>query len=185
MAARILPTPEQLRKLLRYEPDTGKLFWLPRPQEMFTAGNTSAAANCAAWNKRQAGAEAFISDSHGYRSGGIFGVKMLAHRVIWAIFYGEWPDFEVDHVNLIRSDNRIANLRRASSSENKHNTRMQANNTSGYKGVTWHRQRGKWAAQIFFEGRHKSLGLYESADAAHAAYCAAAEKYHGDFARTS
>lgn len=185
MAAKPLPSPEVLRQLLRYEPETGKLFWRERGPEWFNAGNTSAEANCAAWNRRQAGKEALISYSHGYRSGGILGRAFLAHRVIWAIVHGEWPVEQVDHINLDRSDNRISNLRAATSSENKCNTKAKSTNTSGFKGVCWHKQRSRWHAQIAVAGKHKSLGLYGTAEEAHAAYCKAASEIHGSFARVA
>lgn len=185
MAKRILPTPEQLRELLRYEPETGKLYWKPRPVEMFSAGNTSAEANCKAWNTRYAGKEAFTSIStHGYRQGSVFDRMYQAHRVIWAVHYGEWPNGEVDHIDTDRLNNRIANLREATHSENKRNQGIRKSNTSGYKGVSWNSGAKSFCAQIYLEGKRIFLGYHATAEAAHAAYCEAAKKYHGEFART-
>jgi hypothetical protein len=84
---------------------------------------------------------------------------------------GRWPADEVDHINLIRSDNRWSNLREATSAENQ------------IKGIS--KARGKWRAQIEIDGRGIYLGTFSSPKKAHAAYCHAAAKYHGRFARAS
>lgn len=178
MAKRILPTPEQLRQLLRYEPETGKLFWKKRPLSMFTSNR---AGN--AWNSRFAGKEA-LSSAHntGYFCGGILGKVFLAHRVAWAVYYGEWPREEIDHINGDRKDNRISNLREASRLENSRNAARRSDNSSGLKGVGVHK--GQWRARMRIDGKSRHLGYFPTPEAAHAAYCEAAKKYHGEFART-
>ena len=90
----------------------------------------------------------------------------------------------VDHVNGNGLDNRRANLREATSSESAMNRRRFKNNTSGFKGVSWHAATGKWRAMINVYGKRYSMGLYETKEDAHAAYCGAAEALHGEFART-
>lgn len=102
----------------------------------------------------------------------------------WAIHHGEWPDGEIDHINMKRDDNRIANLRLATSSDNRMNSGRQENNTSGMKGVYWKKARGKWMSQIQVASKQIFLGRYATKAEAHAAYCEAAKKYHGEFART-
>lgn len=186
MADKALPSPELLRQLLRYEPETGNLFWLPRQTEMFSPGNTSSQANCAAWNSKYAHREAFKRrDRYGYLWGYLFKGAYRAHRVAWAIFNGAWPEQNIDHVNLDKSDNRIANLRTATASDNMRNRVAPATNSSGYKGVHLHKQSGRWRARIRSGGEnHIHLGMFDTKEAAHAAYCQAAEKYHQDFART-
>lgn len=100
-------TPDLLRTLLRYDPDTGRLFWLERsadidPRRPFRIR----------FNDHTSGNEAFTSDDgNGYRQGKVLGKKMRGHRVAWAIFYGKWPEGDLRHRNGVRSDNRIANLR--------------------------------------------------------------------------
>lgn len=184
MAKRILPTPERLRELLRYDPDTGKLYWRPRPAEMFSAGNTSAEANCKSWNTKWAGEEAFSAvTDNGYRFGAVNYRNCFAHRVAWAIYHGEWPKNGIDHINGCKTDNRIENLREANKSENSINTGIRVDNTSGHKGVSWRKDRRKWRARISFDGSERHLGSFDSYDDAVAAYDAAAKKHHGEFAR--
>lgn len=178
MAKSRLPSPETLRQLLRYEPETGKLFWLPRPCEMFA---TSRAFGL--WNTRFAGQEAFTAvNNNGYRHGKVFGIGLLASRVIWAMQTGAWPVALVDHRDTDRSNNRWGNLRAATYSENGKNQRRSKVN-KGFKGVDWDRRAKKWRAQICTDRRKKFLGYHESPEAAHAAYCAAAIALHGEFAR--
>ena len=74
------PTPEQCRALLRYEPETGRLFWLPRPESMFTAG-----WHQRSWNTRYAGQEAFTATLDGYKKGAMFDRVLYAHHVAWAV----------------------------------------------------------------------------------------------------
>lgn len=178
MAKTDLPTPEELRKLLRYEPDTGKLFWRARSVALFSStGRRSANHACALWNSRFAGKEAFTADDGGgYKSGGIFCRLHRAHRVIWALHHDEWPTHEIDHINGVKDDNRIVNLRDVSHIENSRNTRRSSNNTSGHMGVGWNKARGKWEARIKV-GRQIYLGLFDVFEDAVAARKAAEIKY--------
>jgi hypothetical protein len=94
------------------------------------------------------------------------------------------PGLEVDHVDGDGLNNRRCNLRPATSSQNKHNRGKGRNNTSGFKGVWWHKQHGRWAADIWLHSKKRFLGLFDTAELAHAAYCKAAAELHGEFART-
>lgn len=162
MAKKPLPPVGVLRQLLRYEQDTGKLFWLPRPLEMFESGKFTARHNWLVWNSRFAGTEAFTSINKGYRVGAIYRQNVCAHRVAWALVTGAWPTDQIDHINHDRTDNRWANLRVATPVENSRNQSMMASNTSGVCGVSWHRGAGKWRAQIDVAGKQKHLGLFDS-----------------------
>jgi len=102
------------------------------------------------------------------------------HRLVM----GEPEGFEVDHKYGIRLDNRKAHLRLATRSDNNHNAKVRRDNTSGRKGVSWHKKVKKWFAQIMYMGKQKHLGYFSDPDAAYEAYCQAALKYHGEFART-
>lgn len=91
----------------------------------------------------------------------------------------------VDHVNGNILDNRKANLRVCGWRENGWNSSIRSHNRSGFKGVIWEPRRNKWQAYINIDGKQKYLGLYQRAEAAHAAYCTAAAEYFGEFARGS
>jgi len=181
-----LPSPDLLRKILRYEPDTGKLFWLPRPVEMFRDGYHSADHMCRSWNSKLAGKEAFtIVTPAGYRKGTIFDTKILAHRVIWAMQVGAWPKREIDHIDGVPSNNVWGNLREATRAENQMNTGLYPNNTSGFRGVYWNKRKGKWSAEIKANTVRTFLGYFDNISDAGAAYVAARAVLHGEFARLS
>jgi len=162
MTAKDLPTIDCLRKRLRYEPETGKLFWrdcedMPRR-----------------WIGRWALQEAFTAkDKSGYKIGAVSYKTLKAHRVAWAIHYGEWPSDHIDHINGITDDNRIVNLRVVTNQENMRNKSMRLSNTSGFTGVYWHKPNGRWQARINVNGRGKSLGLFDTIEEAAAARVAA------------
>ena len=103
-------------------------------------------------------------------------IKYL-HRMIMDCPRG----FEVDHKNGDTLDNRKCNLRICKPCENRKNAIHHKNNTSGYKGVSIHKQTGKWIAQISHDRKHISLGLYDSKENAYKAYCAGSRKYHGEY----
>ena len=105
------------------------------------------------------------------------------HRLAWLYVYGSFPDGYLDHINGDRHDNRIANLRPATRSQNHGNSRRPRNNTSGFKGVI--KFRTKWLAQITKNNRNIYLGTFNTPEAAHAAYCEAAQKLFGEFARAA
>lgn len=145
-----------LRKLLRADPATGKLFWLERPRCFFNDDMT-----CTRWNTRHAGQEAFTSvNNHGYIQGGILNQKYSGHHVIWALCHGRWPRHQIDHINGVRTDNRIKNLRDVPQSQNVKNSRLSSNNTSGICGVRWDGARSKWFAYGRADGPIKNLGRY-------------------------
>ena len=123
--------------------------------------------------------------NRGYARGNIYingGQKCIKlHRLIMSA-----PDgMEVDHINLDKLDNRRCNLRLATAAQNQRNRPAYSTNTSGYKGVMWHKGANKWRARIVCGGKKHSLGLYESKELAYEAYCNAAKQMHGEFARVS
>ena len=167
-------THQRLLELLIYDPDTGVFTWLRRPgSDRLT--NT--------WNSRYAGAVAgWLRE--GYRHIRLDGGSYLAHRLAWLWVHGSWPAALIDHINGDRADNRIANLREATQSQNVQNSRKRRNNTSGYKGVTWHEPLRKWRARISVPSKQIFLGYFTCPDEASRAYEAAARTYHGEFANT-
>lgn len=176
-----------LRKLLRYDPESGKLYWLPRPLQMFAnEGHGGPSRICLSWNAKWAGKEAFTAKTdEGYCTGRILRKTYRAHRVAWALMHGCWPPEQIDHINGDKSDNRASNLREATNAENQRNRGPQANNTSGFKGVTYYRKGGRWQAQIKVDGRVNHIGYFDTPEAAYAAYCAANRERHGEFGRVA
>ena len=178
MAKEDLPTPKEIRKLLRYEPDTGKLYWLERTPDLFEDGKQSAETACRRWNTRYASKEALATlHGGGYRQGSIFGKAYLAHRVVWVMVHNEWPADQIDHINGVKNDNRIENLRVVTNGENSRNLPKRADNTSGHMGVRWHKKALKWTAQITVNSQQVHLGVFTKKDDAIAARKAAEANY--------
>jgi hypothetical protein len=96
---------------------------------------------------------------------------------------GEWPSFEIDHKDCIRANNAPENLRRADRGQNMANMRMHRDNASGFKGVHLHKPTGKYRARICHNRKTIDLGLYDTPEAAHAAYLAKSLEINGEFAR--
>lgn len=131
------------------------------------------------------GAPAGARHAMGYLYLSLSGERKLGHRVAWLLTHGEWPEAMIDHVNGDPSDNRLCNLRAATSRENQRNKRCYKNNTSGIKGVSWDRSAGKWIARLKVPERYLHLGYFSEKGAAAAAYAEAANKHYGDFARVA
>ena len=167
-----LPPTEVLRAMFRYEPETGRLYWLPRPDDH-------------RWNRVFADRQAGGVDGKGYIRVRTDGNNWNAHRVIWKLVYDAEPEF-VDHISGDRSDNRLANLRSVGKAENSRNTRLGRNNTSGHNGVHWVMREQKWRACIYVDGRKLSLGDFaEKQDAVAARRAADIEYgYHPNHGRT-
>jgi hypothetical protein len=167
--------PSSLHAILDYNPDTGKMYWRVRPESMFKSLRSARM-----WNTRYSGREtAPAPGGWGYKILSIFSVKHRVHRVAWAMYYGEWPEFEIDHINRNPDDNRISNLRAATSLQNSRNKGEYVNNKSGYRGVTWHKSSNKWMAQIKFNRKNIHLGLFSCPKKAGDAYIKAAKEYYG------
>lgn len=177
---------EQLRLLVRLDADSGRLYWLPRDVSLF-AGCKHPTQSCNTWNSRFAGKEAFAhSTGNGYLHGCLFGVKVLAHRVVWALHHGEWPAATVDHIDGSRTNNRPVNLRDVRHQENCRNQPRSRANTSGVTGVSFDKGRGEYEAYIHIEGRKHSLGRHSTHEAAAAARAAASKDagYHQNHGRS-
>ena len=109
----------------------------------------------------------------------------LIHRVMWYLKTGKWPKHNIDHRDGDPANNKWKNLRKASNSQNQMNKKKPANNTSGYKGVCWHKHGSRWCAMIEKNGKQVWLGAHATPKLAHAAYVAAANKQFGEFARAA
>lgn len=179
MAYTELATPDLLRQLLRYEPETGKLFWKERTADIFHCTVQTREWSCRRWNSQHAGKAAFTADSGvGYRAGHIFGKRYYAHRVAWAITHRTWPEGEIDHIDGNRSNNALSNLRAVSPADNRKNQKRRTDNVSGATGVYWSAKELKWRAQIKVGRIMRSLGCFGQLSDAIAAR-KAAEVLHG------
>jgi hypothetical protein len=110
---------------------------------------------------------------------------LLAHRIAWALAYGDWPNGHVDHVNGVRTDNRLCNLRDCERASNNANSKLRKDSSSGFKGVSFSKKMNKWYGQIRANGRLYYLGSYHTPEEAHAAYVNAAKLHFGEFARAA
>lgn len=154
-------TQAQLHGLLSYDPNSGVFTWLKSTSYRVKVGDTAGSKN-----------------SNGYLLIQIDSKRYLAHRLAWLYVYGVWPKDEIDHINGARTDNRLCNLREATSSENNQNYCMRTDNTSGYVGVGWHKRDRKWQAQIQHNKKKISLGTYDTPEEAHAVYVKAKRELH-------
>lgn len=178
MAKQTLPSPEVIRQLLRYDPETGALFWRERPVDFFAHGQRPAEYSCRAWNRKMAGKRADTSNAKmGYIQTSVFGQNLLGHRIIWAIMTGSWPTHQIDHINGKRDDNRWCNLRAVENSENCKNKRRLNANTSGVTGVYYDASRDRWCARINGHSNVKFLGRFIHKEDAVRARKAAEKKY--------
>lgn len=169
---------EKLHDLLECDPETGILIWRARTED-----GDKLVAN---WNQRYAGRPALVTPtSSGYLRGGIMGRGYMAHRVIWAMAYGRWPTHEIDHINGVKTDNRLCNLREATPFQNQCNKGPQRNNKSGLKGVSRGPRSSAWKAFIKINRKSIYLGSFRTPEAAHQAYTEAAKRLHGDFSRSA
>lgn len=149
-------TQDYFFKLLDVDFENGTLVWKPRDQSMF---KSSRAKN--AWNSKNANKPALNVDHIcGYKCGFIERTPYLAHRVIWFMKNGDWP-IELDHINGLRSDNRLSNLRSVSHKINLKNQRLRKTNTSGHNGVYWFARDQKWMVLIKVDGVSKFGGYFD------------------------
>lgn len=167
MAAKPLPSPELLRQLLQYEAETGRMFWLPRDDKHFYQRPDGKYSVSKSWNTKFAGKEAFTSISAiGYKVANIFNRAMYAHRVIWALHYGSYPQHQIDHINGDILDNRISNLRDVPQRQNMQNCSVSRANKSGVTGVRWNKAASKWHSYIWVNYECLSLGYFSDFDIA-------------------
>lgn len=162
-----------LRSILIYDMETGIFNWRHRsdmPKE---------------WNTKYAGKIAGTDDRHGYSQICINYKLYRAHRLAWIWVTGDWPTQDIDHIDMNGFNNSFGNLRHATRSQNNCNTTKRTTNTSGFKGVTFDKNENKWVAQISINKKHKMLGRFATRELAHAAYCVASTKLHGEFGRHS
>ena len=143
---------ERVRELFNYDEHTGHFTWKVRTTNSINAGDR------AGWIRPD-----------GYIGMRFDGRYFQAHRLAWLYIKGELPLGQIDHINGVRTDNRIVNLRDVAHKDNGRNQRLAANNKSGANGVHWFKSRGKWRAEITIDGRKVHLGYFGDLDAARSA----------------
>lgn len=129
--------------------------------------------------RHRAGDVAGCKHANGYVRIRIDGILYLAHRLVWLHLHGKFPAHQIDHINGARHDNRPINLREADQFQNNQNIRTPTSkNKSGFLGVSWDKRSKKWRAQIQSYGKDLSLGRFETAEEASAAYMKAKREIH-------
>lgn len=157
----------RLLEVVSYDPETGIFTWRKPTSVRVKVGDVCGQV-----------------DRHGHRLINVDGWRYMAHRIAWFYVHGSWPAQEIDHINLSRDDNRIANLREANRAENNRNVGLKRHNKLGVKGVHRHSQaKHKFVAAITVDGRSRYLGMFDTAEEAHACYERASEQYHGTYGR--
>lgn len=162
-------TQATLHELLSYNPRTGVFVWRVNRMGSARAGDVAGSVKG--------------RDGNFYLHIGIAPRTYQAHRLAFLYMTGAWPSGSVDHKDGNGLNNRWSNIRVASVSLNAANAKMPSTNTSGFKGVTFHKQVGRWQAQIKKNGQSIYLGLFDRPEDAHAAYVDKAKEIFGEFAR--
>jgi len=157
---------EELRTAFRYDAETGVIVWAVQPPRKI-AKIAGKVAGC-------------IRKTDGYVGITYRRAQFQAHRLAWALHFGEWPAGDLDHINGCRSDNSIRNLRPCDDRQNQANQRLSVRNRSGIKGVCWNKDSRLWQAGIKHKGRSIHLGLFADKREAGEAYLRKAREIHGE-----
>ena len=152
---------ERIKNYLLYNEITGELFWIKSPKYDINVGD-----------------EAGSITNQGYVKLTLLKKQLTAHRIIWFMVYGYWPN-EIDHINGIRTDNRLVNLREVTRTQNMRNSCS----NKGFKGVSYHKRDKKFHSRIWSKGKNIHLGSYSSEIEAASAYNSKAKELFGEYAR--
>jgi hypothetical protein len=161
-------TQARVKEALLYAPESGAFTWRIRRNSH--------------GGKVRPGAPAGQVNKYGYVVIGLDGERHFAHRIAWLYMTGEWPSIEVDHENRTPGDNRWINLRPATATQNKMNTRIRCDNRSGIKGVGFDKERRRWVARLKVNGVMLLLKRFDTIEEAAAARRAAELQHFGEFA---
>ena len=167
MTTKELTSPHTLRKLMKYDPKTGLIYWRSRDVSDYPEPTKGVDKICEYWNSTYAGRLVGGSrDKDGYLRCVVMARSYQAHRVAWAIHYGDWPDDQIDHINGKKDDNRIDNLRVVSFTENQRNKPKSSRNKSGVIGVHFYKPTGKWVASICVNRKRMQIGSFDTIEQA-------------------
>lgn len=169
----VAPTQARLQEILNYDPETGVFTWRSRSERNAT------------WNARYAGQIAGTISAGGYRQIRIDGPLYYAHKLAWLFVYGEWVEGILDHRDRDRDNHAIENLRPATPSQNRANSAVRRNNTSGFTGVVRRPDRPVWVARMRLDGKERHIGSFSDKQEAIRARRAAEEEAFGEFAPSS
>lgn len=168
-----------LKELVSYNQETGVFTWNSRPRKHFETDRDHKI-----WNSKHSGSEILNPDKKGYLYLNLKGKRYPLHALAWLYAHGVYKSM-LDHKNGIVSDNRLVNLRPSTHKQNVRNQKLKRSNTSGFKGVSFSKQKGKWRSQIRTDSGRVHLGFFSSKVKAAKAYDNAAVKFHGEFALTN
>lgn len=153
------PSVQRIREVFDYNPEDGLLRWRVSPNRRIRVGSVAGCKN------------------NGYYKTCLDGAEVMAHRLVWAHYHGVWPEFEIDHINGNRADNRISNLRDVPHMVNSQNIKGPfRNNSIGLLGVV--KDHGRYTARIGVNGKTIHVGMYGTPEEAHAAYMGAKRNLH-------
>jgi len=157
-------SPLLVSEAIEYNPDTGLMIWKRRPESHFAKGRHGQYATMKGWNSRHAGkpAAAISHGSDGFLQAILFGRRILAHHVAWCIHKMEWSKLPIIHANGDKTDNRSFNLEQTGVPHIYWGQKIQTNNTSGVKGVSWHKGSNRWQARLMRFGVSHHAGYFST-----------------------
>lgn len=161
----LLLTQDDLKKILRYDSETGDFYWV--------------SIGCGVSFGKKAG----TIEKNGYKKIMIKRKFYMSHRLAFLWMIGEWPTYQVDHIDMNKGNNKWDNLRNASHGQQQCNRSIQRNNSSGYKGVSFNKKHKKWCSFIRVEGKNMNLGNFDDIELAALVYSEASYKYHREYGR--
>ena len=167
---KLAPDKDYIRRLLSYDSGSGEFTWLESRGTIKRGG----VAGGATTSKGRTYIQIKIDKS-----------LYKAHHIAWFFIYGEWPSHDVDHIDGDGTNNRANNLRRCTHSQNIANAKMQHNNISGFKGVSWDKGHEQWRAYITHDRKRIWLGRFDKIEDAALVRLHAAKERFGEFARVA